>query len=102
MIFGPIACFRRLASRFSGQNGPRSSEMRVYIEFTGYIKNHQKFKFLFWSRESEKMIFTIFPEKNYEKMGWKYGITSETTITEISSETTILESRVIQPLRNLE
>ena len=35
------------------------------------------------------MIFTIFPEFFYEKMGWKYGITSETTITEISSETTI-------------
>ena len=35
------------------------------------------------------MIFTIFPEKIYEKMGWKYGITSETTITGISSETTI-------------
>ena len=64
MILGPIACFRRLESRFSGQNGPRSSEMMIYIEITGYIKNHQKFKFLFWSRESEKMIFTIFPEKN--------------------------------------
>ena len=35
------------------------------------------------------MIFTFFPKKNYEKMGWKYGITSETTITGISSETTI-------------
>ena len=32
------------------------------------------------------MIFTIFPEKIYEKMGWKYGITSETTIPGISSE----------------
>ena len=38
------------------------------------------------------MIFTILPEKFYEKMGWKYGITSETTITEFSSETTIPES----------
>ena len=91
MIFGPIACFRRPGSRFSGQNRPRSSEMRVYIEITGHIKNHQNFKILFWSRESEKMIFTIFPENFYEKMGWKYGITSETTITEISSETTIPE-----------
>ena len=36
--------------------------MRIYIEITGYIKNHQKFKILFWSRESEKRIFTIFPE----------------------------------------
>ena len=82
MIFGPIACFRRLESRFSGQNGPRISEMRIYLEITGYIKNHQNFKILFWSWESEKMIFTIFPEKIYEKMGWKYGITSETTIPE--------------------
>ena len=36
--------------------------MRVYIEITGYIKNHQNFKILFWSRESEKPIFRIFPE----------------------------------------
>ena len=36
--------------------------MRVYIEITGYIKNHQKFKILFCSRESEKRIFRIFPE----------------------------------------
>ena len=35
------------------------------------------------------MILTIFPENFYEKMGWKYGITSETTIPGISSETTI-------------
>ena len=38
MIFGPIACFRRSGSRFSGQKGPRSSEMRVYMENTGHIK----------------------------------------------------------------
>ena len=62
MIFGPIACFRRSGSRFSGQKGPRSSEMKVYIGITGHIKNHQNFKFLFFSRESEKPIFTIFPE----------------------------------------
>ena len=62
----PIARLRRLESRFLGQNGPRSSEMRFYIEITGYIKNHQKFKILFWSRESEKQIFTIFPEFVYE------------------------------------
>ena len=36
--------------------------MRVYIEITGYIKNHQNFKILFWSRESKKPIFRIFPE----------------------------------------
>ena len=55
--------------------------MRFYIEITGYIKNHEHFKILFWSRESEKSIFTIFPEKFYEKMGWNTGITSETTET---------------------
>ena len=90
MIFGPIACFRRLESRFFGQNGPRSSEMRVYIEITGYIKNHQKFKILFWSRESEKPIFTIFPEFLRAKIR-DTEISSETTIPEISSETTIPE-----------
>ena len=47
--------------------------MRVYIEITGHVKNHQNFKFLFFSRESEKRIFTIFPEKIYEKMGWESG-----------------------------
>ena len=36
--------------------------MMVYIENTRHIKNHQNFKILFWSRESEKRIFTIFPE----------------------------------------
>ena len=73
MIFGPIACFRRSGSRFSGQNRPRSSEMRVYIGITGHIKNHQNFKFLFFFRESEKQIFTIFPGIFYEKMGRKSG-----------------------------
>ena len=43
--------------------------MRVYIEITGYIKNHQKFKILFWSRESEKRIFTIFPEHEMPGVG---------------------------------
>ena len=37
MIFGPIACFRRSGSRFSGQKGPRNSEMKVYIGNTGHI-----------------------------------------------------------------
>ena len=67
MIFGPIACFRRSGSRFSGQKGPRSSEMRVYIGNIGHIENHQNFKILFWSRESKKTMFTIFPEFFYEK-----------------------------------
>ena len=55
--------------------------MRVYIEITGYVKNHQKFKILFWSRESEKpifTIFTIFTEFFYEKWAGN-GISSETT-----------------------
>ena len=86
MIFGPIACFRRLESRFSGQKGPRSSEMRVYIEITGHIKNHQNFKNLSWSRESKKRIFTIFPEIFTRKIR-NTGISSETTIPGISSET---------------
>ena len=69
-----IARLRRSGSRFSGQNRPRSSEMRVYIEITGHIKNHQNFKILFWSRESEKPIFTIFPEIFYEKMGREWNL----------------------------
>ena len=96
MTFGPIAHFRRPGSRFSGQNGPRSSEMRVYIEITGYIKNHQNFKILFWSRESEKPIFTIFPDFFTRKIR-NTGISSETTIPEISSETTV---KVFSVLRN--
>ena len=48
--------------------------MRVYIGNTGHIKNHQNFKILFWSRESEKTIFTIFTDFFYEKMGRKSGI----------------------------
>ena len=79
MIFGPIACFRRSGSRFSGQKGPRSSEMRVYIGNTGHIKNHQNFKILFWSRESEKPIFTIVPHFFTKKWAGNLGITSETT-----------------------
>ena len=45
------------------------------------MKNHQNFKILFWSRESEKPIFRIFPEIFYEKMGRKSGkgTSSETT-----------------------
>ena len=47
--------------------------MRVYIGNTGHIKNHQHFKILFWSRESEKPIFAIFPDFFYEKMGREFG-----------------------------
>ena len=53
--------------------------MRVYIEITGHIKNHQNFKILFWSRESEKLIFTIFPDLFTKKWTGNLGITSETT-----------------------
>ena len=49
--------------------------MRFYIEITGHIKNHQKFKILFWSRESEKPIFTIFPEifRSRPGLAWTGG-----------------------------
>ena len=53
--------------------------MRVYIKITGYIKNHQNFKILFWSRESEKPIFTIFPDFFTKKWAGNLGISSETT-----------------------
>ena len=61
--------------------------MRVYIKITGHIKNNQNFKILFWSRESAKPIFTIFPEFLRAKIR-NTGISSETTIPGISSETT--------------
>ena len=35
--------------------------MKVYIGNTGRIKNHKNFKILFWSWESKKLMFTIFP-----------------------------------------
>ena len=60
--------------------------MMFYSEITGYIKNHQNFKILFWSWESEKPIFTIFLEIFTRKIR-NTGISSETTIPEISSET---------------
>ena len=62
----------------------------VYIENTGHIKNHKNSVILFWSQESEKPIFTIFPEFLQAKIG-NTEIASETTIPEISSETTIPE-----------
>ena len=36
--------------------------MRVYMGNTSHMKNHENFKILFWSRESEKPIFTNFPD----------------------------------------
>ena len=58
----------------------------VYIKNTGHKKNHENFKILFWSRESEKPMFRIFPEIFTGKI-WNAGISSETTIPGISSET---------------
>ena len=53
--------------------------MRVYIGNTGHIKNHQNFKILFWSWESKKLIFTIFPEIFTRKIR-DTGISSETAV----------------------
>ena len=61
--------------------------MRVYIKNIGHIKDYQNFKILFWSRESEKPIFTIFLEILTRKIRVT-GISSETTIPGISSEPT--------------
>ena len=47
--------------------------MRVYIGNIGHVKNDKKNLILFWSRESKKPIFTIFPEFFYEKMGREFG-----------------------------
>ena len=57
--------------------------------YRSYKQNHEKFKFLFWSRESKKQIFMIFPNFFTKKLAGNTGIPSETTITEITSETTI-------------
>ena len=43
--------------------------MKVYIGSTGHIKNHKNFKILFWSRESKKTIFWIFPDFFTKKSG---------------------------------
>ena len=69
MIFGPIACFRRPGSRFSGQNGPRSSEMRVYIK----IKKSSKFQNFILAPGVRKTDFYDFLEFFYEKMGRESG-----------------------------
>ena len=54
--------------------------MMIYIRIIGHIKNHENFKILFWSWESEKTIFTIVPDfftKNGPEI-WEL-MTSETT-----------------------
>jgi len=56
--------------------------MRVYIEITGYIKNHQNFKILFRSWESEKPIFRIFPEFFTKNQGNRfYGISGNRNLS---------------------
>ena len=60
--------------------------MRVYIEITGHIKNHQNFKILFWSQESEKPIFTIF--HNFFTKKWPEILESRVRRPGASSETT--------------
>ena len=97
MMFGAIACFRRLESRFLGQNGPRSSEMRVYIEITGHIKNHQNFKILFCSRESEKPILRFFRNFFTKKWAGNLGISSETTRQSRGSRPGIQRSASMRP-----
>ena len=73
MIFGPIACFRRLGSRFlwskSNPGTKKRKKMKKNEQTLGHIKNHENFKILFWSRESEKQIFTIFPDLFLRKNG---------------------------------
>ena len=56
------------------------------------MKNHENFKILFWSRESEKTIFTNFPEFFYEEMGWKSGNLERNDLG-ISSETLYVARR---------
>ena len=64
-----ITHLRRSGSRFSGQNRPRSSEMRVYIGITGHIKNHQNFKFLFFFPGVRKTDFYDFSGNFLRKNG---------------------------------
>ena len=79
MIFGAIACFRRLESRFSGQNGPRSSEMRVYIKITGHIKNDKISKFYFGPGSPKNRFLRFFRNYFTKKWAGNLGISSETT-----------------------
>ena len=62
---------------------------RNYWPYVKILKKSKKFKMLFWSRESIKPIFMIFPDFFYEKWAGNLGITSETT----------WESRVRRPGR---
>ena len=48
--------------------------MRVYIGITGHIKNHQNFKFLFFSRESENRFLRFFRKIFTKKWAGNPGI----------------------------
>ena len=69
MIFGPIACFRRSGSRFSGQKEPRSSEMKVYIGNTGHVKKSSKFQNFILVPGVQKTHFYHFSEFFLQKNG---------------------------------
>ena len=72
MIFGPIARFRRLESRFSGQNWSMSSEMRVY-------KKSSKFQNFILVPGVQKTDFPDFSGIFTIKLAGNPGISSETT-----------------------
>ena len=52
---------------------------RKYWPYIKILQKSKKFKSLFWSRESEKPIFRIFPDFFTKKWAGNLGITSETT-----------------------
>ena len=71
-----------------GSKSHSGSDFFVFFSKCWVIKkNHENFKILFWSRESKKTMFTIFLFFFLPKQG-NLGISSETTIPGISSETT--------------
>ena len=62
--------------------------MRVYIEITGYVKNHQKFKILFWFRESKNRFSRFFRKFFTKKWAGNPGMESRVKRPGASSETT--------------
>ena len=82
-----IARLRRSGNRFSGQNRPRSSEMRVYIGITGHIKNHQNFKFLFFSGSPKNRFLRFFRKFFTKKWAGNPGRESRVKRPGASSET---------------
>ena len=88
MIFGPIACFRRSGSRFSGQNRPRSSEMRVYIKKYRAYKKSSKFQNFILVPGIQKTDFYDFSGILLRKDGpgiWEFRVRGP--VVEASSET---------------